>query len=231
MGKFVDLTGKRFGNISVIKRDGSYTMFNGRHIPKWLCKCEYCGKLFNSRGYPITSLAQKSCGCQRVVTMRKIHKFHGLGATRISYIWRDMRKRCYNPKTKSYKNYGGRGIRMADEWLGDAGFINFYNWAMENGYNDNLTIDRINNNDHYKPDNCRWVTKFENENNRRNHIFVQYNGEILNLAELARKLNVNYKTISKQKTRGWSLEKILRKAGVTDENILLHSCFTIRPRI
>ena len=231
MGKFQDISGQTFGNITVIKRDGSYTICNGKHTPKWLCRCNFCGKLFHVNTYRIKALRLKSCGCQTTNLIREKSKFHGLGGTRLSYIWRDMRKRCYNPKSESYKNYGGRGVRICDEWLDDAGFLNFYKWAMENGYNDNLTIDRINNNDHYKPDNCRWVTKSENTNNRRNHVFVEFNGEILNLTQLARKLNVNPRTISKQKTRGWSLEKILRKAGVTDENILLHSCFTIKPRI
>lgn len=96
--------------------------------------------------------------------------------TRIYDIWRDMRNRCYLPNIKNYKYYGGRGITVCSEWIGDKGFQNFYNWALTNGYNDSLTIDRIDVDGNYEPDNCRWVTKSVQNANRRNMGECEYIG-------------------------------------------------------
>lgn len=222
MSKFVDLTGLKFNYLTVIKRDGSYDLPNGKHIPKWLCKCD-CGNFIHTRSYCLTSNHTKSCGCFQKEQARKLKTTYGLGNTRLSYIWRDMKKRCYNEKSKYYKNYGGRGIKVCDEWLND--FMNFYNWAIDNGYNDNLTLDRVNVNGNYEPINCKWSTKMEQANNRRNNVIVFYNERYLTLKELSELLNVNYRTINKQKLRGWTIEKILKKAGVNDENLLLYSRF------
>lgn len=222
MGKFVDLSGKKFGKLTVIKREGSYNLPNGKHIPKWLCRCD-CGNYIYNKSYALTSLHSKSCGCAKAEASRKLLTKYGMGDTRLASIWRDMRKRCYYSNCNIYKNYGGRGIKVCSEWKDD--FMNFYNWAINNGYNDKLTIDRIDVNGNYEPSNCRWVTKKNQGNNRRNNCYLIYNNEKITLTQLANILNKNEKTISKQKLRGWSLEKILRKGGINDENILLHSRF------
>lgn len=112
-----------------------------------------------------------------------------------------------------------------EEYENNNNFVNFYNWAINNGYNDNLTLDRVNVNGNYEPINCKWSTKMEQANNRRNNVIVFYNERYLTLKELSELLNVNYRTINKQKLRGWTIEKILKKAGVNDENLLLHSRF------
>ena len=108
--------------------------------------------------------------------------------TRIYNIYHNMKNRCYNPNDDRYKDYGGRGIRICDEWLGKHGFENFCEWSMENGYSNKLSIDRIDNEKGYSPDNCRWITMKEQIENRRNSLNFCYNGKNMNLSDIA-KLN------------------------------------------
>lgn len=118
---------------------------------------------------------------------------HGMKKTRLYYIWSSMKERCYNPHNKRYKNYGGRGISVCIEWVNS--FIDFKDWAFGNGYEDNLTIDRIDNDGNYCPKNCRWITRKEqNRNYSRNHK-ITYNGETLCLADMADKYGVKRTTV------------------------------------
>lgn len=129
---------------------------------------------------------------------------HGMKKTRIYKSWERIKRRCNNPKT--YKNYGGRGIKVCDEWSKD--FMAFYEWAMANGYRDDLTIDRIDVNGNYEPNNCRWVTMKEQENNRRNNHHITYNGETHTIAEWGDILNIPYKVLLQRiTTYKWSIEK------------------------
>ena len=114
---------------------------------------------------------------------------HGLSGTKLYRIWADMLQRCKNPKSTNYKYYGARGIRVCEEWKV---FINFYNWAMSAGYEKGLSIDRIDVNGNYEPNNCRWVTREQQDNNRRDSIKELINGEELTLAQIARKYKVSY---------------------------------------
>lgn len=109
---------------------------------------------------------------------------HGMSDTRLYYIWRGMKKRCYNHKNKDYKWYGARGIAICDEWLNDSTM--FFEWSFANGYNDSLTLDRIDNNKGYSPDNCRWIIIAEQQKNKRNSFILEYNGEWLSLNEIAK---------------------------------------------
>jgi len=156
-----DLTNKTYGKLSVIKR-----VENNKHgKSQWLCKCE-CGgtKIVSGRG--LNSGDTRSCGCLR----RNSGFKHGLRFTRQYRILQNMKSRCYNPKATKYINYGGRGIKICDEWLDEEkGIENFYNWSIENGYSDDLSIDRIDNDGDYEPDNCRWVTYKEQNLNKRNN--------------------------------------------------------------
>ena len=132
----------------------------------WLCKCD-CGKSVIVREPNIKNGHTKSCGCIRVERMKLENpKYnHGLRYHRLNSIWRGMKTRCYNQKSLEYSNYGGRGIKVCDEWKND--FKAFYDWAMSNGYRDNLTIDRINPFGNYEPSNCRWATYEEQAKNKR----------------------------------------------------------------
>lgn len=131
---------------------------------------------------------------------------HGLSGTRINQIHRAMKRRCLNPNCYEYKDYGGRGITICDEWME---FKPFYEWAMKNGYSDNLTIDRIDNNGNYEPNNCRWADWYMQANNTRTNRFLTYNGKTQTVAEWARELNISPKTLENRVTQGWGDEKAL----------------------
>ena len=162
--KLVDLTGQRFGRLVVLRRADNI----GRQTA-WLCKCD-CGNESIVLGYALRRGTIQSCGCGRNEAARERGKVnarkHGGIGTRLYSIWRGMKLRCYNPKAKAYHRYGGRGITLCDEWRHD--FATFRDWALNNGYADNLTIDRINNDRGYSPENCRWITMKAQADNRSN---------------------------------------------------------------
>ena len=195
MGKFIDLTGQKFGRLTVIKYVGK---------SKWLCKCE-CG---NEKIVSTTHLKNdtKSCGCLRAENTKKRNTKHGFRYSRLYIIWKDIKRRCYNKNSKSYYLYGERGIIVCQEWLDD--FMNFYDWAMPNGYKDNLTIDRIDVNGNYEPSNCRWVDRKIQANNKRNNCNITYNNETHTLSEWAEILNINYDKLRYRIYRNWNIEKI-----------------------
>lgn len=152
-----DMIGMRFGKLVVIERAD-----DEKGLTTWKCKCD-CGNICNVPKKRLLNGYTKSCGC-----LRNENKYivHGKSKERIHKEWRGILHRCKNPSASHYENYGGRGITVCEEWKGTNGFINFYNWSMENGYSDNLTLDRKDNNKGYSPDNCRWVTHMENCHNR-----------------------------------------------------------------
>ncbi len=163
---FQNLIGHKFGKLTVLK-------FNRRENNRtyWECKCD-CGNIIIVRADALKG-GQNSCGCVRNEEHRELcrqlgysRKTHGLCNTRIYRIWAGMKSRCYNPTNKRYKYYGGRGIIICQEWKDN--FENFYDWAINNNYADDLTIDRINVNGNYTPDNCRWADWLTQSRNRRN---------------------------------------------------------------
>ena len=135
------------------------------------------------------------------------HKKHGMRHTRLYYIYYDMIQRCYNCKHKYYKRYGGRDIIVCDEWLNDK--TAFFDWAISHGYNDNLTIDRIDNDKGYSPSNCRWVDRTTQANNRSSSVKIKYNDETKTINEWIQKLNlkVSYQIIWQRLKHGWGVEK------------------------
>lgn len=196
MGKFIDLTGQKFGRLLVLKYIGnSY----------WLCKCE-CGNKKNAKAYDLKIGKVQSCGCLNVEKNKKLHTKHGLCNHRLNNIWQSMKQRCYNKNNPKYKNYGGRGITICEEWLDN--FINFYNWAMANGYQDDLTIDRINVNGNYEPNNCRFVNNKIQSNNKTTNLYITYNSENHTLKEWSNILNINYYTLHKRITKyKWDIKR------------------------
>lgn len=188
MGKIKDLTGQRFGRLVVVSENGRDKIQN----VLWLCRCD-CGNMVTIRGSMLRAGRSKSCGCFRKDLQSEINTTHGLRNTRLHRIWSEMKTRCYNKKNKSYEMYGGRGIIVCEEWLHN--FQAFYDWAMANGYRDDLTIDRINNDKGYSPDNCRWITQKEQQNNRRNNRTITHNGETHTISEWAEIYEINPHTL------------------------------------
>lgn len=132
---------------------------------------------------------------------------HGMSRSRIYHIWNSMKQRCSNPKTISYKYYGAKGVEVCQEWQDS--FQAFYDWAMANGYAENLTIDRKDTNGNYCPENCRWATNKEQQNNTSYNKLHTYNGETLNVMQWAEKTNISANLLYKRLARGWDIEKAL----------------------
>ena len=162
-GKATDLTGRRFGRLYVIQREGSR---NNRAF--WLCKCD-CGKttIVDTCSLRRKTKATTSCGCFNREQLLKSHITHGQSKSKMFSVWHDIKKRCLNPNIKTYKYYGGRGIKMYSEWIND--YMAFYNYVstLPHFGVPGLSIDRINNDGNYEPGNLRWATAKEQMNNRR----------------------------------------------------------------
>lgn len=198
MRKLIDLTGQKFGRLSVIKHLGSTYCE---------CKCE-CGNIVNVLTSNLKSGHTKSCGCLNKELSKQRHFKHGKTQSRLYHIYHSIKDRCYNKNYKRYNDYGGRGIAVCDEWQDD--FQAFYDWSINNGYKDNLTIDRINNNGNYEPNNCRWVGMKQQQRNKRNNRNFTINGETRCLSEWCDILGLRYGTVLQRiNVYNWSIEKAL----------------------
>lgn len=199
--KLIDLTGQKFGRLTVIKR---FNNKNNRHT-QWICKCE-CGNECIVNADNLKKGHTQSCGClsreQAVIT----NTIHGLSKTKIHKVWDTMIQRTTNPNNSSYKKYGGRGIRVCEEWRNN--FKTFYDWAISNGYKEGLSIDRIDVNGNYEPSNCRWANQKEQARNRRNNRLITYNNETHCIAEWAEITKLSISRIAGRLQRGWEIERI-----------------------
>ena len=219
--------GEKFGRLTVLELDhveqknitrGKYKTIRTFEFYRFQCDCgNICVKEKNS----VKSGNTRSCGClSKEYNESEAHKKenlkHNLRYTRIYKIWLGIKNRCFNPKNYSYKNYSARGIKVCDEWKNNPKL--FCNWAINNGYNDELTIDRIDVNDDYKPSNCRWITKSEQTKNKRNTIYLTYKNETKTLIEWSKEKKLNLKTLQSRTQRGWTPEKILETPIIPFKN-------------
>ena len=175
----------------------------------WLCRCD-CGQETVVCGKSLKSALTKSCGCYN----RSKNQTHGGSNDRLYRIWIGMRGRCNNHKDKNYPRYGGRGIVVCAEWNFD--YSAFQSWAKANGYQDNLTIDRIDNNGDYCPSNCRWVSMSVQVNNRTNNRLLTFDGRTQTVAQWSRELGIPETTVRNRKRRGWSDEQALLTPSVSN---------------
>lgn len=143
---------------------------------------------------------------------RKYHEMHGMYNTKLYKAWNNMISRCYCSSFKNFRNYGGRGITVCDEWKNS--FVAFMTWAMANGYEEHLTIDRINVNGNYEPSNCRWITNEAQQLNKRTSRFVTFNGETHTVKEWSVITGIHPRTLACRLDRGWTPEKALTKGAV-----------------
>jgi len=176
-----DLVGEVFSQLTVIEQAEDYVSTDGKHHAQWLCRCS-CGKMCVASASNLRTGNTKSCG--HIVKDHSVR--HGGRHTRLYSIWTNMKDRCYNPNTDTYNSYGRRGITVCEEWKNDFGV--FRDWALENGYDDSLTIDRIDNDGNYCPENCRWVDAKTQANNRRSSVYVTVDGITRSLAAWADEL-------------------------------------------
>lgn len=185
-----NLIGQRFGRLVVIGLDD-------RNSKKtyWVCQCD-CGGIKSARSDCLLCGAVKSCGCMKKEQDKKnltANHSHKQSGTRLYRIWQGIKKRCNDVHDARYDRYGGRGISICDEW--EQNFKNFFEWAMHNGYDETLTIDRIDNNGDYCPDNCRWSTQKEQSNNRSTTIRITIGNATKSLKEWCSIFEIEYGTI------------------------------------
>lgn len=195
-GKLIDMVGVKFNGCEVIRRAKNK---EGVSSAVWECRC-FCGKTFDAKGTAIRNGKRSSCGCGRSVSLSKRNYKHGGTKTRLFTTWINMRNRCYNEKNDAYERYGGRGIEVCEEWRND--FLSFREWAEENGYNDTLTIDRIDNDSGYYPENCRWVGYDVQNQNKRNAVRVPFRGELMSRKEVSEITGLTYDEVRWREEKG-----------------------------
>jgi len=211
MSKLKDLTGMKFGRLTVIERAE-----NDKHgRARWLCLCD-CGNKKVIRGMHLTSGHTVSCGCFYKENFKKVSlncKYikHGMRHNSIYYKWQGMKDRCFNPKNRCYHLYGKRGVTVYSEWVDD--FQAFYDYVskLEHFGEEGYTLDRIDPNGNYEPNNIRWADAKTQTRNKRNNVIVEYNGESMTLKDSAEKSGINYHTLYNRYKRGWTLERLFDK--------------------
>lgn len=205
MSRLIDLTGQRFGMLTVLPYAGKS---KHKHTI-WLCKCD-CGNEKVIDGQHLKQGNTRSCGClekyNRSIFGTRSKRTHQMKNTRIYHIWQGAKNRVFNKNDEHWLAYGGRGITMCKEWA--TSFEHFCAWAFANGYSENLTIDRIDVNGNYCPENCRWVTNAEQQRNKRNNRYYTYNGKTQLIPAWAKEFGVTDSTIRSRIRRGIPPEKV-----------------------
>lgn len=189
--KIRDLTGQRFGKLLVLEQHGR----NSRKNVLWLCQCD-CGNTHIVASPALLNGSTNSCGCLHKERQKAAVTKHGKWDTALYKKWQGMKTRCFNKKAANYGDYGGRGITVCEEWKND--FQAFYEWAMASGYAPGLSIDRIDVNGNYCPENCRWATIEVQNNNQRKSRKLTYNGKTQTIGQWAKETGINYQTIHKR---------------------------------
>jgi len=173
---------------------------------KWICKCE-CGKIISVRQNQLKQGIVYSCGCYAREKSKLRLLTHGQSRSDLYHVWISMKGRCYSKGNHAYENYGKRGITICEEWKNN--FMSFFDWANNNGYKEKLTIERIDNDKDYCPDNCKWISINEQAKNKRNNVVFLVDGKLKYQAQICSELNMAHSTFSNRIKRGWDIEKII----------------------
>lgn len=189
MSRMIDIAGQRFGRLVAIEPTNELAINKSK---LWVCNCD-CGKVKEIRSSDLRFGKVVSCGCLKDEKTSRRFRKHGMSGTLIYDVWKSMRQRCYNANNNDYPNYGGRGIKMDVHWKEN--FTAFHEWAKQAGYKEGLTIERLDSDGNYEPDNCCWIANEKQAFNRRNTIRYEYGGENLTIRELSEVLGVNYNTL------------------------------------
>lgn len=192
-------SGDRFGRLTIL-----FELEKRKEMRYFRCKCD-CGNDGDYRFVSLSAGVIKSCGCLRNEQNRTVAIKHGLSGSSLYNSWHSMKQRCLNPKCAVYKYYGGRGIKICEEWFD---FEPFKDWAMANGYQKGLTIERVNVNGGYEPTNCKWITKRDQTRNTRRNVIIEFNGERLCVKDWAIKLGISNSAMQ-NRLREWPLERAL----------------------
>lgn len=196
-GPYKDVRGQRYGMLTILE------VYDKRgHHYRYKCKCD-CGNESIAFLDSLQSGHTTSCGCHGKASMTT----HGLSKHPIYKTWIGMRERCLRENGSGYYRYGARGIKVCDEWVND--FQKFYDWAMENGWKEGLTLDRIDNDGDYCPDNCRWADRVVQSNNRSSNKYLTYNDKTMSVSEWAYEVGMPVPTLFTRLRKGWSVERAL----------------------
>lgn len=216
---YIDLTGNKYGRLHVEGLETRIKYPSGKTEQLWNCVCD-CGNRVIVRGTDLKSGHTKSCGCLRKEKTSRLHSTHKLTNTRLYRIWIGIKNRCLNEKQPSYEYYGKRGISICDEWK--ESFESFNDWANKTGYSNKLTIERIDVNGDYCPENCKWILPSEQYSNRTDSRNITYNGETKTLAEWAKIYGLDYNCLLWRIDKGkWDLQKALETESRRKRNKLI----------
>lgn len=199
MGRYIDLTGEQFGRLRVLGREG----MNKHHQLTWMCECE-CGNRKVALGMLLRNGDVQSCGCLHKDAMSETFKTHGKSGTPIYAIWRSMMQRCFDKGSQAYHRYGGRGISVCERWQS---FENFYADMGERP--DGTSLERLDNDGDYNPENVIWADAKAQANNRRSNVVIEYNGEKKTMQQWADQLGVKIGTLWMRFNRGWSVDRAM----------------------
>lgn len=204
----MDILGRRFGLLEVVGYAGFVMVEQSKNKWRkknyWYCLCD-CGNFCKKEERGLLSKHCRSCGClPRIVTLARITK-HNKHKSKEYRCFSKIKMRCSNPKDKRFHDYGGRGIKICERWTGENDFVNFYTDMGDAPKG--TSIERIDNNGNYCPENCRWATNAEQARNKRSNHFITYNGEKICIAEVARRTGINVATIHGRILRGWTEEE------------------------
>lgn len=208
MSSVKNIVGQKFGRLTVIEQHGfSKPNKHGKRHAIWYCKCD-CGN-FIERTTDVLKRGKSSCGCiqkENLENMAKKNTTHGMANTRLYGIYKGMMNRCYNENDIHFPAYGARGIAICQEWLNDR--PKFFEWAFQNGYEENLTIERKDNNKGYCPENCCWIPKEFQPKNKRQNIMITYQGKTLCAEDWSKLTGINAQSIRWRYKHGWSVDRI-----------------------